>query len=130
MTTRHIAGFFLIPLVLLVAAGAINALSLWSFLGNLAVPWFCTALAIAVMVLGVTCLLLQRPPSTIPARRAALVVAAVLVILGVGFIVDAFAYARPADWLASAGEWVGFAVILAGVFWLPRLPNPPSDAKS
>lgn len=128
MTTREIAGFVLIPLVLLIAAGTINALSLWSFLGNFTVPWFCTALALAVLIVGVTCLLTQRPPSSIPTRHAALVVAAVLLIFGIGFIVDMIAYDESADWLASVGEWVGFAVILVGAFWLPRLRAPASGA--
>jgi len=48
--------------------------------------------------------------------HAALVVAADLLILGTGFIIDMLAYAESADWLASVGEWVGFAVILVGAF--------------
>lgn len=132
MTMRDIAGFILIPLVLLIAAGAINALSLWSVLGNFTVPWFCTALALAVLIVGTTCVLLQCPPSAIPAHHARLVIAAVLLIIGIGLAVDMFAYSEyeSADRLASVGEWVGFAVILIGAFWLPRLRVPASETQS
>ncbi|MEO0586168.1 MAG: hypothetical protein AAF078_00860 [Planctomycetota bacterium] len=127
MTTRHVAGFVLIPLALLGAASAVNALALWSLLGNFVIPWFCTAVAIATLIVGVTCLLSQSPPSAIPARVAVFVVIAVLLILGIGFVIDLIAYAQPGDWLASLGEWVGFAVILTGAFWLTRVRVPSTD---
>ena len=121
MQMRDAAGLFLIALALLAAATVINLLSLWSFLGNLTVPWICTSLAIAILIVGATCVLLRCAPSDVPARHAALIPAAVLLILGVGLIVDLLAYAVPEDWLASVGEWIGFAVILVGAFWLPRV---------
>lgn len=128
MTARHIVGFVLIPLVLLIAAWTIKTFAVWSFLGNLTVPWFCTALVIAVLVVAVTCLLLERPPAAVPAHHAVLVVVAVLLIIGVGLIVDMFAYGKPNDLLASIGGWIGFAVILSGVFWLPRVRDKASGA--
>ncbi len=124
MTARDIAAFVLIPLVLLVAAWVIKMFPLWSFLGNATVPWFCTALALAMLIVGVTCILLRCLPDAIPARHAALVVTGILVVIGIGLAVDGFAYEEADDWLASIGEWSGFAVILVGVFWLPRLRAP------
>ncbi len=121
MQTRDVLGFFLIPLVLLVAAWMINTFHLWDFLANMTLPWLCTAIAVSVLLLGTVCVVLQVPPIAVPTRVAVMVVVGVLVIFGAGMIVDLFSYAKPDDWLASVGGWIGFAAILTGVFALPRV---------
>jgi hypothetical protein len=121
MQNRDIAGFFLMPLVLIVVAWVINTLRLWDSLANLTLPWLCTAVAIAVLILGVVCVVLQAPPSAIPSKVAIVVVAGFLAIFGIGLIVDMYSYPHSADWLDAVAGWVGFAVILSGVFALPHM---------
>ena len=129
MTPRLIAGFFLISLALLLAASSIGQFSLWSRLGNATVPWFCTSLALAVLIVGVTCLLLERPPSAIPVRHSVFVTIVVSVLLGIGLVLDGIAYGTLPDRLATVGEWLGFVAILAGAFWLPRLRTSESGTR-
>jgi len=119
--TRDVLGFFLIPLVLLVAAWLINIFCLWDFLANMTLPWLCTAIAVSVLLLGTVCVLLQVPPAGVPTRVAVMVVVGTLVIFGAGMVVDLFSYGKPDDWLASVGGWIGFALVLSGVFALPRM---------
>lgn len=90
-------------------------------------PWLCTAIAVAVLILGTTCVVIQCQPSSIPKSIAFRLVVGVLTIFGIGMIVDWFSYNVPDDWLASVGEWIGFAIILSTVFTLPyvgrSIPN-------
>lgn len=120
MKSNEWAYFILLPLLLLITACAIHTCRLWSYLANFTVPWFCSALALALLILGVSCFLLQCTPAQIPLLRVRQIILAILLILGLGLIVDLFAYGESRDWLASIGEWVGFMVILLGVFKLPR----------
>src|SRR5688572_25890716 len=90
MQTRDVLGFFLIPLVLLVAAWLINTFQLWDFLANMTLPWLCTAIAVSVLLLGTVCVILQVPPSAVPKSVAVIVVVGTLVIFGVGMVVDLF----------------------------------------
>ena len=62
-----------------------------------------------------------------PLVGAILVVVGTLVIFGAGMVVDLFSYAKPDDLLATVGGWVGFAIVLSGVFALPRM-RPPTGA--
>jgi hypothetical protein len=119
MQTRDVVGFVLLPLVLLASAWVIAERHLWDILGNSTVPWFCSALAIAVLLLGVTSVIVKQSPSELPTRIAVTVVTATLVVLAVGMVIDGRQF--QSDWVSSAGSWIGFAVILGGVFALPRL---------
>jgi hypothetical protein len=119
MQTRDDVGFLLFPFVLLASAWVIAERRLWDLLGSTTVPWLCSALAIGVLLLGITCLIVKRPPAELPMRIAVTVVTATLVVLGVGMVIDG-RHLQP-DWVSSAGSWIGFAVILGGVFALPRL---------
>ncbi len=122
MSMRTLLGMTLIPLVLIIAAGLVAHQHLWGALSNLALPWLLTAIAIAMLILGGTCAILQCDPADIPLRASVRVTAAVLLIFGIALIVDAFtySYAARAEQGGSAAEWLGFAVILAGVFALPH----------
>ena len=119
MPINVVLGYVFIPLALLAAAYLINRLGLWDFLGNLTMPWMCTAVAVAVLLQGAMCLVLQTMPVEVPERVAALFAGAVLVIFGAGLIVDRIAYGKLDHWAATVGTWVGFAVVLSGVFALP-----------
>jgi hypothetical protein len=127
MQTRDVLGFILIPLVLLLAAWFIDTFHLWDSLANMTLPWLCTAIAISILLLGAVCVILQVAPAAVLVRVSVMVVVGTLVIFGVGMIVDRFSYAKPVDWLASIGGWIGFAVVLSGVFALPRV-RPPTSA--
>ena len=122
MTTVTLLGFILLPITLLIAAVAINQFRLWDILANFTLPWFCSALAVSLLILGAVCLVMQASPSSLPPRIRVFTVAGTLVTFGVGMVVDARAYhPKPHDWYASLGGWLGFAIILSAVFTLASL---------
>ena len=128
MATRDIVGFLLFPLALLLSAWLIEERGLWDQLANTTVPWFCSALAIAVLLLGVTCLSVRRAPSELPKQLVVAVIAVTLAVFAVGVVIDSRQFGT-LDWLASFGSWVGFAVLLVGVFVLPRwIPRRSANA--
>lgn len=123
MELKNILGFVLMPLVLLLAAWCVRMGRLWSSTADYTVPWLCCAVAIAVLLLGITCLVSDRSPAEVPLRRVGFVWIGTMLVLGIGMVVDYFLYPELDDWIATAAEWVGFGVILAGTFWIPRLQS-------
>jgi hypothetical protein len=125
MTTTTRLAFILLPMALLTAAAAIHHFRLWDVLANFTLPWFCSALAVSLLILGTICLILDVPPSMVPPRVAWCTVGGTVVIFGAGMIVDGISYhPKPHDRFASVGGWIGFAIILGGVFALARGPGP------
>lgn len=107
-------------LCLLVASAVIQEYSLWSTLGNYTVPWFCTVLAIAFLIVLSTAMVCGSEISRIPPSRVLVTCIVSSLAVGIGMFVDAEAYVSDPEWMVSAGEWFGFTAILAMVFWLPR----------
>lgn len=112
-----------IALGLLVAAGLISIFKLWGLVGNLTVPWFCSSLAIAILLVAMTSALTDCPPATIPVSRVLAAIVGTSVVVGVGMLVDAYSYSVPKDWVGSLAEWAGFTMIVVVVFWIPRESN-------
>jgi len=122
---KTIIGFALIPLVLLLAAIFVDSADQWSTISQHTVPWLCSALSIAVLVVGLTSLLCGCAPAEIPLLKAILVCTVVLVIFAVGLFVDAWTYdGHGGRWVTAGAEGIGFAVILAGAFLVPRRFGP------
>ena len=67
MKAKDLFGLIAAAVTLLAAAGVTHACGLWGFVGNYTVPWFCGALAVAVLILAVTALLAGTSPVDIPA---------------------------------------------------------------
>lgn len=141
MHSRDVVGFALVPLALLAAGWLAKTLPVWSQIGGHTIPWFCSALAIALLVAGGTSLLCGQSLATIPTWTAVLAAAGAILVVGIGFLVDYFTYFGSnertfgipvsTDWGGTIGEWVGFAVLVVGCFWLPRAAanqNASSDS--
>lgn len=121
METRESVPLLVASGLLLVAAGVTNEFSLWSHPANETIPWFCGALAIALLIVTLTAVLSGCRTAAIPKSRALGIAIGVPSILGIGLIVDAFSYGASGDTLATIGEWLGFTLILIGLLWIPRL---------
>jgi len=121
MKTQDIVGLLGTAAALLVAAALTVTYRLWSFLGNSTVSWFCAALAVALLLVVLTAVLSGCDPGAIPRTRLLVVLVGSSLAVGVGMLVDAASYPTPGDCLASIGEWIGFTIILAVLFWLPRI---------
>jgi len=113
-------GFVLAAVALLLAAWLIRAMCLWSNLANHTLPWFCSAVAVAILIVGVVSLLSHLPPGSLPVTRVALSWLAVMLVFGIGMVVDYCSYPAANKWLPAVGEWIGFGVVLAGAFWVSR----------
>ncbi|BCX46972.1 hypothetical protein HAHE_08800 [Haloferula helveola] len=107
--------------LLLVAAAVTSDFSLWSDPANETVPWFCGALAIALLIVTLTSALTGCRVGELPRSRVLGVAIGVPLILGIGLVVDAISYGFTDDRVTIIGEWLGFTVILIGLLWLPRL---------
>ena len=127
MRTQDTIGLLATAIALLAAAGVTRSFALWSFLGNYTVPWFCGALAIAVLLVTLTAVLTGCPPAAIPVSRVLVVLISASLAVGFGMIVDGISYGILNDSIGSVAEWAGFTVMLAVLFWLPRLKRKFTD---
>lgn len=119
-----------IALGLLIAAVLINNFKLWSLLGNFTVPWLCSSLAIAMLLVAMVSALTGYSPATIPVSRVLVVIVGTSVAVGIGMLVDAFSYSVPRDWAGSLAEWAGFMMIVIVVFWIPRESGKNTNRKN
>jgi len=120
--------------LLLLFGWLINEAMLWSAISNIALPWLCTAIGLSLLIQTATAAARGESPEHIPKRVAIGVIVTVMVFFGVGLILDAWAYGAFSDnsplgsgALVSVGEWIGFAILLAGAFFLPRAGRKPGD---
>ncbi|NLX98263.1 MAG: hypothetical protein GXY83_19055 [Rhodopirellula sp.] len=106
---------------LLLAAAVTQRFQLWSFLGNLTIPWFCSVTGIAMLLVTMTSSLFGRTVAEVPRSRVVAIVGGSALVVGLGISVDALSYATPQDWTASIGEAIAFPLVLAVLFWIPRV---------
>ena len=128
MKTQDTVALLITAVALLVAAGVTHEYALWGSAGNYTVPWFCGALAVALLVLILTAALSGCAPGSIPLSRVLVMLIGASVIVGIGMIVDALSYGMSDDWTGSIGEWAGFTIMLAALFWVPRF-RPEQSGK-
>jgi hypothetical protein len=121
MNWRQVTLLLFAALLFLAASVLINAFNLWSLVGNYTIPWFCSAMAIGICIVCITCLLTENPVSSIPVSCVIVIVIAISIISGIGMIVDELIYVYPKGWIASISEWLGFTVILIILFLIPKL---------
>ena len=116
-----VLGYVFTSLTLLGIGLAIHFAKLWSPFGNLTLPWFCSALAISLMVVCAAGLLTGRSPSRIPKAAAAMIYLATVLVAAIGIAVDGWGAWGTMAFLTSMAEWLGFAVILLILLTVPRL---------
>lgn len=120
MKPVEIISLFLVALGLLVAAVVIDGANLWSSVANYTIPWFCSALAIALLVTAAICLITGLPLREIDSRTLVVVWLVMTVGIGAGILIDAAASFQFAAYKVALTEWLGFAVMLAMLFWLGK----------
>ena len=113
----RLISFVLLPLLLLFLGWAIQEGMLWSDAANHTVPWFCTAVALAQVTVGIVTGL-RGQPGRLPLRARVLTIVILNAILAVGCLVDAQYYSNPDDLVPALLEVLGFTVILTGLFAL------------
>ncbi len=126
MDHQRLVGFVLTPIVLLAIAWLIRTGSLWTSAGSTVLPWLCTALSLALAIVGATCALLSVKPSQIPLPTAACVIGSIMIVYAAGIIVDESSLQLKGDLLELGAEWLGFGAMLAGAFFLPRTMDDAS----
>ena len=123
MRIVEVVGLVLIPTALFVAAWLMNTVTIASSVVSATLPWICTMIGIVLLILGATCLILQKPPGQLPRSVALTICAATSLGLFVGMFVDYRYYYPEAAIGVELMEWVGFTLILCIVFFVPRIPS-------
>jgi uncharacterized membrane protein YdcZ (DUF606 family) len=126
MTTPRLLGHVLLPIVLLVASRCIRDDRAWSADAEPTFVWLCSALAVALTVVGATALLAHDPAGRIPRRAALLTAVVVIGVAGVGLVVDNWAGLGEPRFRIAVAEWIGFAVILGALFRVQVAPATDS----
>ena len=121
MKDSEIIGLALVSTALFVAAWVMNTVTIASSLLSATLPWICTMIGIVLLILGATCLILQRSPSQVPLRVAVTICAATSLGLLVGMFVDLHYFYPDAEIGVDLIEWIGFTLILCMVFFVPRI---------
>jgi hypothetical protein len=118
---RMVIAVVLVSAALIAVGWMVGTNMLWRTVADLTVPWLCSALALALLIVGAVSAICDRSPASIPRNAALLTYLGVVVVLGTGIAVDAAVYRGWTGLFSSLAEWLGFAVILLGCFWIPRL---------
>ncbi|MBI9016444.1 MAG: hypothetical protein JEZ07_04195 [Phycisphaerae bacterium] len=119
-------GLILTAVSLILSAWVIQQCSLWSHVSNQTIPWFASAIAISMLIVGATCLLSGNSLAKLPFKIAAITWAVISIVSGAGIFVDNQTYGnqmyqpKTSSLLGQAvfWEWLGFIVILAGCYCL------------
>lgn len=108
-----------IVLLFLGTAWLIKEDRLWSEIGNSTVPWFCTALALALLIVLLVCSLRGQAPSDLPWSVVISTILGVAVVLLVGTEVDNETYPFSGI-VGTRWELAGFVGLLLGMFLATR----------
>jgi len=120
MTIGSVLGFTFLPFLLLLAGLFVGQHRVWSAGADPTIAWFCSAIAIALVVVGATSLLCQTPPGRIPRRSSLLVWISVVMLVGAGLFIDGWDTRATFAFRVSIAEWLGFAALLFVLFEVPR----------
>lgn len=133
MTVRDILGFIFLPLLLFIVGGALRTSGLpfgerGLFLG---IGELCVLSAIALLIVGATCLACQLPAGELPALGVFLIVLASIVVAATGLFLDLMGGGAGKKTISDE-ELLGhfktmfqFSVVLLGAFIVPRMGRKP-----
>ena len=121
MRIADITGLVLVPIALFVAAWVMNTVGIASSVLTATLPWICVMIGIVLLILGATCIMLQKPPAQLPFVAALLICIAASLGLLFGLFVDMHYHYQSADKGEVLMEWVGVTFILGIVFFVPRI---------
>lgn len=124
MTTPRLLGHLFLPVVFLAAARCIREDRSWSSAAAPTIVWLCSAIAVALAVVGATALIAHDAAGRIPRRAGVLTATVVIGVAGIGLLVDNWNALDTAAFRIAAAEWLGFATILAALF---RAHGSPSS---
>ena len=116
-----VLGYVFTALALLVIGLAIYLAGLWSDFGNETLAWFCSAVALALMVVCAAGLLTGRTPATLPKAAAAVIYLGTVLGTGIVMLLPAWESWGTKLFHRALAEWLGFAVILLILLVVPRL---------
>ena len=138
MKTNKTLGYFLAVVGWILLTFAISQQALWSAVCNWTIPWFCSALALALLIIFTMHVISGIPPYQMKLSAVLLVYALVVIIGAASIAVDNSAMPTVDDfnvtqeWNApryfeSLLEWIGFSLILLVLLLVPRLKKRSID---
>ena len=121
MRINDIIGFVLIPTALFLGAWVLKYAAIASSVLTATLPWICVMVGIVLLLLGATCLILQKPPAELPLTPTLMVCIVASLGLLFGLFVDVHYYYPEADKGEVLIEWLGVTLILGVLFFAPRM---------
>ncbi len=140
MKTKNTLAYFLAVVGWILLAVAISRFDLWSAVCNWTIPWLCSALALALLIIFTMNVVTGRSPSQMR-LSAVLVVYVVVVLVGAaGIVLDNFSFTTPEAFGPGQGwsddrfiesllEWIALSLILLVLLLVPRLRKRGSDER-
>lgn len=113
-------NYVIVAVVLLGIGYVIKKAELWSYYSNMTVPYFCSAIAVSLMVVASTALICQKPASEIPGMAIAIICVVLIILMGILIFVNVWSNRGSQLFVTSISEWLGTSVILVLAFILPR----------
>ena len=132
MKTKDTLAYFLAVVAWILLAVAISGLDLWSSVSNWTIPWFCSALALALLIIFTMNVVSGTPPSQMKLSVILLVYGVIVLIGTAGIAFDNFSMPTFDDFgvvqkwntdrfVESLVEWSGLSLILLVLLLVPRL---------
>lgn len=115
----RVVGLLIVVVLLLGSAWLIYEDKLWSQTANLTVPWFCSALALGLLIVLIVCGLRGQGPAELPWIVIAGTVVVTGAVLAVGCEIDNQTYTTSGI-VGTRWELAGFVVLLLGLFMVAR----------
>ena len=121
MKLLDLLNYVIVAVVLLAIGWVIKKAELWSFYSTLSVPYLCSVIAVALMIVAATAVIYQKPVSEIPGIVGAIIGGVVIVLMGMLIFVNSWNNWGSQLFFTSILEWLGASAILVLAFVLPRL---------
>ncbi|GEM_PF-1928458 len=114
-------GYFLLIVLLIILGPVVQSFQLWTGAGNWTIPWLCSAMALGLCVIFLSCLLSGQEFAKLNKKYLLFLYVPIVLVAGVGIAVDSYSHGSLGhdEFFVCMAEWLGFAVILLAFLLAP-----------
>ena len=122
MKIANTLGYFLLIVLLIVLGPVIQRGQLWTSACNWTIPWLCSAMALALCIVFLSCLLSGEELAKLNKKYLLFIYVPIVLVAGAGIAVDNYSRGSLGtdEFFVCMAEWLGFAVILLTFIMAPR----------
>lgn len=122
MKIANTLGYFLLIVLLIILGPVIQSFQLWTAACNWTIPWLCSAMALGLCVVFLSCLLSGQEFAKLNKKYLLFLYVPIVLVAGVGIAVDSYSPGPLGndEFFVCMAEWLGFAVILLAFLLAPR----------